>query len=102
MVVNTTANRTLKLFLFSAFAAANAASAASHMLPSGSLICDSANKFEAQIDRIASRDYNPIPGCGITDKAITVELEDFSLLGATKVYAPSIQQYIFVDGSDLK
>lgn len=90
------------LITLTALFAAQVATAASKLLPSDSLICDSAEKFEAQVDRIAAGNYSMIPGCGLTHSTITVELVDFSPLGATEVYAPSVNANIFVDGSDLK
>ncbi|HEX8595367.1 MAG TPA: hypothetical protein VF682_19160 [Pseudomonas sp.] len=86
----------------SAFLVGAESSAAAHMLQKGSLICDSEEKYEMQIDRISKKNYELLPGCGLTKAAVMVELVNASLMGATEVYAPSVRGNVFTDRNSLK
>ena len=70
--------------------------AASHFLPEGSLICDSASLLEQQEDLVAKKDFRQIRGCGLSKEGMIVELVSTSLLGPTEVYVPSARVHIFI------
>lgn len=74
----------------------DAALAASHFLPKGSVICDSASLMEQQMDLVVKKDYRQIRGCGLSKDGMVVELVSTSLLGPTEVYVPSARVHIFV------
>lgn len=86
----------------SALLISSAAVAAPHLLPEGSLICDSAAILDRQTDLIAAKSYQLLPRCGLSKTAMIVELVKTSLVGATEVFIPSANVTIFVDRSALK
>lgn len=75
--------------------------AGGHVLRQGALICDTAGKFDEQLDRLVAHNSSMVLGCGINPSPVLVELIDASLLGASKVYVPSINGYIYVDSKDI-
>jgi hypothetical protein len=86
----------------STLAITSAAAAAPHLLPQGSLICDSPALYERQIDLIVAKSHQLVPGCGLSKSAMIVELVKTSLLGASEVFVPSANVTIYVDGSAIK
>lgn len=76
--------------------------AGSHVLEKGALICDSEARYEIQMEQIARRNYQLVPGCGFTKDAVVVELVSAGLVKATEVYVPSIRANVFIDRSSLR
>jgi hypothetical protein len=65
--------------------AANAAHAAPKILESGSLICESEEAFDTQMQYLAQDVKEFAPGCGASNKAYKVVVLDLNILSATKV-----------------
>lgn len=76
--------------------------AGSHVLEKGALICDSEAKYELQVEQIAQKNYQLVPGCGFTKNSVIVTLVSARLIKATEVYVPSIGANAFVDRSSLR
>ena len=76
--------------------------AGSHVLEKGALICDSEAKYELQVEQIARKNYQLVPGCGFTKDTVVVELVSAGLVKATEVYVPSIRANVFTDRSSLR
>ncbi|MNN48217.1 hypothetical protein D3C81_1626860 [compost metagenome] len=65
--------------------AANAAHAAPRILEKGSLICESEEEFDTQMQYLAQGVTKFAPGCGSSNKAYEVVVLDLNILSATKV-----------------
>jgi hypothetical protein len=95
-------NKWMLGLVVSGLSVVNVANAAAHMLPEGSLMCDTAAGFSQQMDQIVQKNYRPVQGCRLSKSSMTVELVRSSLLGPTEVRVSQTGATIFVDGSALR